>query len=213
MQERGRWGKGLEGWMNLELLFPTPVAFFDLGFELTQEERTFLLNQERKPNEGNQSSVNNYLLREKTLERVSKRVEECVTEYAKDVWHAEIEPFVTQSWLNWTKPGEYHHKHAHPNSLYSGVLYVETEDNRDRIYFYQDGYKQLRPEYKEWNRWNSESWWLPVKQGQIVIFPSGLTHMVQTVPGEVIAKERLSLAFNTFAKRIGNNKSLTELIV
>lgn len=199
--------------MNLELLFPTPIAFFDLGFELTEEERTFLLNQERRPNEGNQSSVNNYLLREEPLERVSKRIEECVTEYAQDVWQAEIDPFVTQSWLNWTKPGQYHHKHSHPNSLYSGVFYVDVEDDRDRIYFYQDGYQQLKPTYKEWNRWNSESWWLPTKQDQIVIFPSSLTHMVETVPGEVIGKERVSLAFNTFAKQIGDNKSLTELKV
>ena len=199
--------------MNLELLFPTPVAFFDLGFELTEEERTFLLNQERRPNEGNQSSVNNYLLREEPLERVSKRIEECVTEYAQEVWKAEIDPFVTQSWVNWTKPGQYHHKHSHPNSLYSGVFYLDVEDDRDRIYFYQDGYKQLKPTYKEWNRWNSESWWLPTKQDQIVIFPSSLTHMVQTVPGEVIGKERVSLAFNTFAKQIGDNKSLTELKV
>ena len=199
--------------MNLELLFPTPIAFFDLGFELTEEERTFLLNQERRPNEGNQSSVNNYLLREEPLERVSKRIEECVTEYAQDVWQAEIDPFVTQSWLNWTKPGQYHHKHSHPNSLYSGVFYVDVEDDRDRIYFYQDGYQQLKPTYKEWNRWNSESWWLPTKQDQIVIFPSSLTHMVETVPGEVIGKERVSLAYNTFAKQIGDNKSLTELKV
>jgi hypothetical protein len=199
--------------MNLELLFPTPVAFFDLGFELSEKERSFLLNQERRPNEGNQSSVNNYLLREPQVERIATAVEACVKEYAQDVWHAEIDPFVTQSWLNWTKPGQYHHKHAHPNSLYSGVLYLDVEDDRDRIYFYQDGYKQIKPTYKEWNRWNSESWWLPTKQGQMVIFPSSLTHMVQTVPGEVIGKERVSLAFNTFAKQIGDNTSLTELKV
>jgi hypothetical protein len=199
--------------MNLELLFPTPVAFFDLGFELSEKERTFLLNQERRPNEGNQSSVNNYLLREPQVERIATAVEACVKEYAQDVWHAEIDPFVTQSWLNWTKPGQWHHKHSHPNSLYSGVLYLDVEDDRDRIYFYQDGYQQLKPTYKEWNRWNSESWWLPTKQDQMVIFPSSLTHMVQTVPGEVIGKERVSLAFNTFAKQIGDNTSLTELKV
>jgi len=199
--------------MNLELLFPTPVAFFDLGFELNEEERTFLLNQERRPNEGNQSSVDNYLLYDLTMVRLAVAIEEKITEYAKEVWKAEVKPFVTQSWLNWTKPGQYHHKHAHPNSLYSGVLYVDVEDDRDRIYFYQEGYQQLKPTYSEWNRWNSESWWLPIKRDQIVIFPSSLTHMVQTVPGEVIGKERVSLAFNTFAKQIGDNKSLTELKV
>jgi uncharacterized protein (TIGR02466 family) len=199
--------------MNLELLFPTPVAFFDLGFELNEEERTFLLNQERRPNEGNQSSVENYLLRKPEMERLAAAVEEKVVEYAKEVWKAEVDPFVTQSWVNWTKPGQYHHKHAHPNSLYSGVLYIDVEDDRDRITFYNDGYQQLKPTYSEWNRWNSESWWLPIKRDQMVIFPSSLTHMVETVPGEVIGKERVSVAFNTFAKQIGDNKSLTELKV
>lgn len=197
---------------NLELLFPTPVAFFDLGFELTEEEKSFLLNQERRPNEGNQSSVDNYLLDKPEVIRLSDRVQECVTEYATEVWKADIQAYVTQSWLNWTKPGQYHHKHAHPNSLYSGVLYIDVEDDRDRISFFQSGYQQLKPKYNEWNRWNSESWWLPVKTGSLVIFPSCLTHMVETVPGEVIGKERVSLAFNTFAKQIGDNKSLTELV-
>ena len=198
--------------MNLELLFPTPVAFFDLGFELTEEERTFLLNQERRPNEGNQSSVDNYLLDKPELVRLSDRVQECIDEYVNDVWKADIEAYVTQSWLNWTKPGQWHHKHAHQNSLYSGVLYIDVENDRDRISFYQDGYQQLKPRYKEWNRWNSSSWWLPVKTGSIILFPSSLTHMVETVPGEVIGKERISLAFNTFAKQIGDNKDLTELV-
>ena len=197
--------------MNLELLFPTPVAFFDL--QVTEEERSFLLNQERRPNEGNQSSVDNYLLRRPEMKALAAEVEAKVMEYAKEVWKAEVKPFVTQSWVNWTKPGQYHHKHSHPNSLYSGVLYIDVEDNRDRITFYQSGYQQLKPTYSEWNRWNSESWWLPIKRDQMVIFPSSLTHMVETVPGEVIGKERVSLAFNTFAKQIGDNKSLTELKV
>jgi uncharacterized protein (TIGR02466 family) len=198
--------------MNLELLFPTPVAFFDLGFELTKKEKEFLVNQERRPNEGNETSVDHYLLGHANTKRVADRIQECLNEYVNDVMKADVEAYVTQSWVNWTKPGQYHHKHAHPNSLYSGVFYVDVEDERDRIMFFNEGYKQMKPTYKEWTRWNSESWWLPVKTGQIVIFPSSLTHMVQTVPSEVIGKERVSLAFNTFAKRIGDNKGLTELI-
>jgi uncharacterized protein (TIGR02466 family) len=198
--------------MNLELLFPTPVAFFDLGFELTKKEKEFLVGQKRRPNEGNESSVDNYILGHAGAKRVADRIQECLNEYVNDVMKADVEAYVTQSWVNWTKPGEFHHKHAHPNSLYSGVFYVDTEDERDRIMFFNEPYKQMKPIYKEWTRWNSESWWLPVKTGQIVIFPSSLVHMVQTLPGEVIGKERVSLAFNTFAKRIGDNKELTELI-
>jgi hypothetical protein len=50
---------------------------------------------------------------------------------------------LTQSWLNYTKPGQFHHKHAHPNSFISGVLYMKAARQRDKIYFYKDGYKQI----------------------------------------------------------------------
>jgi uncharacterized protein (TIGR02466 family) len=198
---------------KLELLFPTPVAFFDLGFELTEEEKFFLLNLERRSSDGNQSSVDTYLLNKAELTRIRSRVEECVTEYTQEIWEAKIDPFITQSWLNWTKPGEYHHKHNHANSLYSGVLYIDVEDDRDRISFYQSGYQQLKPEYKKWNQWNSNSWWFPIKNGQVILFPSSLVHSVDNVPDGLTGKTRVSLAFNTFAKKVGSNEELTELIL
>ena len=41
---------------------------------------SFLLNQERRSNEGNQSSVENYLLRKPEIERLAVAVEEKVVE-------------------------------------------------------------------------------------------------------------------------------------
>lgn len=199
--------------MNLELLFPTPVAFYDLGRELAKKEADFIAKQDRRPNDGNQSSVDNYVLDQSPLAKLKDGIQKCVEQYARDVWKVDknLGIRITQSWLNWTKAGQWHHKHAHPNSVFSGVFYVNTVEDRDRITFYQDGYKQIKPKYDEWNRWNSESWWLPVKTGQIVLFPSGLTHMVETIGGE---EERISLAFNTFLTgKVGDDNSLTELIV
>ena len=47
--------------------------------------------------------------------------------------------------------------------------------------------------------------------GNIFLFPSSLTHMVETKQGE---NTRISLSFNVFVKgTIGNNKNLTELIL
>jgi hypothetical protein len=64
---------------------------------------------------------------------------------------------------------------------------------------------------KDWNVWNSETWWFPVKTGDIIMFPSSLTHMVENKEG---TNTRISLAFNVFIKgTIGNNKQLTELIL
>jgi hypothetical protein len=40
-----------------------------------------------------------------------------------------VTPYITQSWLNYTETNQYHHKHEHPNSLVSGVFYVNDMKN------------------------------------------------------------------------------------
>jgi uncharacterized protein (TIGR02466 family) len=94
--------------------------------------------------------------------------------------------------------------------LVSGVFYVNSDEKFDKIKFYKkDVYQIIKPEIKEWNLWNSESWWFTVKTGDIILFPSSLTHMVETKEGN---NTRISLAFNVFIKgMVGNNKDLTEL--
>ena len=47
--------------------------------------------------------------------------------------------------------------------------------------------------------WNSESWWFPVKTGDVILFPSSLIHMVETKQG---TNTRISLAFNVFIKEL-----------
>ncbi len=70
----------------------------------------------------------------------------------------------------------------------------------DKIKFFNDNYKTIKPEVKDWNIWNSESWWFPVKTGDIILFPSSLTHMVETkdIPdiGEIEFSEELLLEHN-----------------
>jgi uncharacterized protein (TIGR02466 family) len=116
---------------------------------------------------------------------------------------------MTQSWLNFTKPGEFHHKHAHPNSLISGVYYFNADKENDKIYFYDDEYQRIKIQPKDWNYHNSKSWWYPVGTGDLVIFPSELTHMVDVTTSK---ETRISLAFNVFAKGVfGQEEHLTAL--
>ena len=54
---------------------------------------------------------------------------------------------------------------------------------------------------------SSESWWFEVGAGDLMIFPSHLTHMVESVQ-----QERVSLSFNTFpVGYVGEEESLTAL--
>lgn len=192
-------------------LFPTPVSAFTLDRELSAEELDFLSNQEEKPNAGNTTSANRSILNDEKLSSLRKFIETSLDTYFKEICSPknEVSLRITQSWTNYTKPGQYHHKHAHPNSLISGVFYVKANKDSDKIYFYRDGYRQLKLPVDQWNLYNSESWWLPVNTGELYLFPSSLTHMVETVEGDDI---RISLSFNTFpVGNVGDDDNLTGL--
>jgi len=192
-------------------LFPTPVSFFNLGRELTDEESDFLLNQEEKPNSGNTTSKERKLLESDKLAELRGFVELSLDKYLKEILSPKqnVGLRITQSWVNYTKPGQFHHKHAHPNSLISGVFYVKANKETDRIYFYKDGYQQIKLPVDQWNLFNSESWWLPIGTGELILFPSHFTHMVEAVKGDNM---RVSMSFNTFPTgHIGDDDNLTGL--
>jgi uncharacterized protein (TIGR02466 family) len=196
-------------------IFPTPIYISKLNRELTNKELLFIeknrLNSHK--NEGNITSDNNYILSNKIFKDLKKELDLKVQDYFDKIISPanNITPYITQSWLNFTETNQYHHKHAHPNSLVSGVFYINCNEEHDKITFFNDKYKTIKLEIKDWNLWNSESWWFAVKTGDVILFPSSLTHMVETKQGD---NTRISLAFNVFIKgTIGVNKSLTELIL
>jgi uncharacterized protein (TIGR02466 family) len=165
---------------------------------------------EQRPNMGNRTSTNNFVLRDKLMTSLRGWMEDCVAEYFKATTNPkhDVTLRLTQSWVNYSEPGQYHHKHAHPNSFVSGVFYIQTNPN-DKIFFYRDGYSQIKFPPAEWNSWNSESWWFEAITGRLILFPSSLTHMVPTVEGEDV---RVSLSFNTFpAGTVGEEMDLTGL--
>ena len=194
--------------MNMHNLFPTPVGMFDR--EVTDAEREFALGLPQHSNMGNTTSDDAEVLKREEFTALREFCEASVQEYLTTV-HApknQVRMRITQSWCNYTKPGQFHHKHAHPNSFISGVFYLQTTAE-DKIYFYRDGYQQIKMPSENWNVWNSESWWFEAPQGRLILFPSSLTHMVETVKGE---NTRISLSFNTFpVGHVGDDKSLTGL--
>ena len=102
--------------------------------------------------------------------------------------------YTTESWLNFTKKGERHHKHHHPNSFISGVFYFNTA-KKDMICFHKKSKNNFEIETDKFNLFNSNSWDLPVNSGQLVLFPSYLEHSVPVLKENVT---RISLSFNTF---------------
>lgn len=192
-------------------LFPTPVGRYELGRDLTAKELSFLRNQETRSNMGNTTSKDNTILKNKELTKLRDFLETSISEYFKTVYNPkhQVNLKITQSWVNYTENGQYHHKHAHPNSFVSGVFYVQANKEKDKIYFYRDAYQQIKFPPSDWNVWNSESWWFEVGTGDLILFPSSLTHMVQTVESD---QTRISLSFNTFpVGSVGEEMDLTGL--
>ncbi len=201
---------------NINGIFPTPIYISKLDRKLTPLELKFVDKNKKDfyKNDGNITSNNNYILNEKTFANIKKELDLRVQDYFDKIISPanNITPYITQSWLNYTETNQFHHKHEHPNSLVSGVFYINCHKELDKIKFFKkDIYQTIKPEIKNWNLWNSETWWFSVKTGDIILFPSSLTHMVETKEGD---NTRISLAFNVFIKgTVGNNKNLTELIL
>jgi uncharacterized protein (TIGR02466 family) len=106
----------------------------------------------------------------------------------------------TQIWLNKTQKMEMHHKHSHPNSVVSGILYLNSiEQGGNTVFYYpnpfwrlhnegflnlsgQDGTIELHHE-------------VPAVKGNLILFPSTISHSVSPVRANTA---RYSVAFNTF---------------
>jgi uncharacterized protein (TIGR02466 family) len=199
--------------VNFYNIFPTTIGMFNLERDLTKEELDFLNNQDKRPNSGNTTSIDNYVLKKESLKDLNSFFVESINKYFDELYQPKYDAslYITQSWVNYTEPRQWHHKHQHPNSFISGVFYVNADITKDRIYFYRDRYEQMRIIPREFNVTNSESWWFEAGTGRLILFPSSLTHMVEMKEHE---GTRISLSFNTFLKgTLGDNNNLTELIL
>lgn len=199
-------------------LFPTPVYYYNYD-KTFKKEKEFVKKQKTRPNTGNSTSLDNYILKASVLRNIKNFIDESIQDYFVKIYAPQEEVFgagkklstevyVTQSWINFCKKGQYHHKHKHPNSFISGIFYIEADVAQDKIYFYKDSKDSLTVPPKDFNIYNSDSWWLPVKTGELIIFPSYFEHSVATTKTD----NRISLSFNTFLRgSLGNDKDLTGL--
>ena len=190
-------------------IFPTALYKNTLERPFSKSEIKFCLGQEKNKNKNNNYSKNIFVLDHVKLKQLKKDLEAHIENYFNIVIQTrnKVKPYITQSWLNYTAVGESHHGHFHPNSLVSGVLYIQTSAE-DAINFSKD-LEPISLEPGTNNMFNSESYKLMVKEHNLVLFPSRLRHFVE------IKKEknlRVSLSFNVFIKgEIGVGHNLTQL--
>lgn len=118
---------------------------------------------------------------------------------------------ITNCWANISRRGASHHHNTHPNNLLSGVYYVRVPENAARIVF-EDPRPQAHimiPAYKCYTQQNAAQHPFDVAEGQMLVFPSWLSHSVEEHESE---EERTSIAFNCVPNgRLGYESGLLEI--
>ena len=198
--------------------FPCPVYVVKSDTNLSPKEEKEIrkiIKEGMNSNESNSLSTNSYIFTGK-LKKIKQFCEQHIKTYVEHVINPkeELDFYITQSWLNITKPGQFHHSHWHSNSIISGVFYISTEEG-DKITF-QDPNSKIKKlisfEDKEHIIWNSINYSVHSITNELILFPSWLDHGVEV--NEKATTDRISLSFNTFVKgTLGKRTNLTEVIL
>jgi len=184
---------------NMINLFPLPLQKSNLRRAFTERELDFMKGELQKNHKSiaNYASKNKYILNADEMVDIRQALQNALDSYFKEVFNSsnKLSLKITQSWLTMTGNGESHHEHIHPNSVASGVLYINLGDN-DGISFYRNEDSQWYEFLREKETYYSaKSFFIACEAGDIVIFPSNLRHGVKQ---NLMPVERISLAFNTF---------------
>jgi len=123
-------------------------------------------------------------------------------------WHENAD-LVMESWLNLNPYSTWHGAHEHFDSLMSGVVWLQTnQDSGAHFVFIEPNSvkTQIFLQYSDVklkdNEFNRSTYTINPKSGEGVIFPSWMTH--QVLPNK--SKEyRYSIAFNIWIDKNGKN--------
>jgi uncharacterized protein (TIGR02466 family) len=198
--------------MKEELLqiFPTPLLIVPYEQPI-DKELSYLktISYRRQQQNGNFRSDDSYLLRNEEFKDIKNFLKESIDKFTANVLNTKQRLVITQCWANRNPKGSQHHEHVHPNSIISGVMYFQINEKLPPISFSKDRQDGMKLDPEKYNHMNSETFMLPCKPGELILFPSSLKHSVPTNHGE---EDRISVSFNTFCiDAIGSEQSLTHL--
>ena len=178
-------------------LFSTPLVVPEETYQFNKKELNYIKKLKTTKNSYNRSSINKYLLKAPELSSIKKYLEKWLNIYAHEFLKIKgVKFYFTQSWCNYNDRGTKHHSHHHPDSLVSGVFYIQGD--KIAIKFARE--KRLFPmqvTHKSFDIYNAGTYSIELDVGKLFLFPSSLIHSVQE---NISNTQRISLSFNTFAK-------------
>lgn len=198
---------------DIQPLFAEPYMRANIGHAISEEQIAYIQNLKMVRNQNNLISENLYIFNEPELASIADAVQEALDIFADEVMGITQKLFVTQSWSLINSPNVGMHGHSHSNSLISGSLYYcELPNPVARMVFEKHrSYQQLElnPVTEKRNIFNTPANIVEPKQNDLILFSSGLQHLVET---NTTTDPRYSIAFNCFIKgKLGNYRDVSEL--
>jgi uncharacterized protein (TIGR02466 family) len=191
--------------MRIEPIFSIPVGNLQVDKVLIKKILAFIKSIDIKLDRnlgGNSISIDDNFLDNDELSDVKQLLTDSVNEYFKEAINPnkDTKLYITISWLNVSQNGESHHVHHHPNSIVSGVLYIDTHEE-DTISFGTPNPNMFGNLIFSGNPNVLYDWIIPVRNGRLLMFPSTLNHHVPPRPN-TCKGTRISLSFNTWIKGV-----------
>jgi uncharacterized protein (TIGR02466 family) len=194
--------------MEIINLKAIPIAYEQNVYDLCKKELNVIKKTKyRPPKRGHYLSETISLLENKTLGPLKKFIIEKAQDYTRNVLEIEEQIYLTQSWSTINPTNAAHAIHSHPNTLISLVYYAQCTSGNLQFNLDTTSIREcFNFEYtiNKFNIYNSQTWAIPVKTGDIVLFPGHIHH--SSLPNQS-SKPRIIVGANFFIKgRLGSEQ-------
>ena len=110
-----------------------------------------------------------------------------------NVMNYESDIKITTSWFTKSQNSQSSNYHNHNNSMFSGILYLQTDENSGDISFEDFNNRRYKLNVKEYNIYNCTEYQIKPIEGLLILFPSEVHHKILKNNSNIV---RHSLAFN-----------------
>ena len=146
-------------------------------------------------------STSDNILEQKYFSSLKKEIQRHVDIFTKDILEIEntLNFFITRSWvINIEKINNGGPFHSHSNSFFTGVFYINVDEEKDPFQIERSkSYQYLEYNYENINEWNQQLMTYYPKKNDLIIFDASLSHRVGH---HLTSNLRTVVAFEIFAK-------------
>ena len=146
-------------------------------------------------------STSDNILEQKYFSSLKKEIQRHVDIFTKDILEIEntLNFFITRSWvINIEKINNGGPFHSHSNSFFTGVFYINVDEEKDSFQIERSkSYQYLEYNYENINEWNQQLMTYYPKKNDSIIFDASLSHRVGH---HLTSNLRTVVAFEIFAK-------------